>query len=76
MQSEFQRLAERLFSGPGDGRTLGFQVSLGDKPQSVAAVCGEINKALDQVDAGLSRPSRSFDGDLPQFNAADYLSRF
>ena len=60
-RTEQARLVDRLTSDP-DMRRIALHVTPGDAVTSREELCREINRALDQVEAGAARPSTRFEG--------------
>lgn len=48
---EQYRLRERLFGYP-NRRLLNFQITRGDGPATTEEICGELNRAMDEREAG------------------------
>ena len=51
MGPEQERLMQRLFGDP-NRRILNFHISLGTRPATAEEICGEVNKALDEIERG------------------------
>ncbi len=49
MGPEQQRLMDRLFNDP-TRTTRNFHLTPGDKPATAEQICGEVNKAMDEIE--------------------------
>jgi hypothetical protein len=71
MGPEQTRLMDRLFNDP-TYKLRNFHVTRGEKPCTAEEICGEINKALDEVESGRAK-NLDFKDSYRSTNAFDLI---
>lgn len=75
MKSEMEKLKDRLFN-QSDGRSVeNFSVFPGDNPNVTPEdIAREVNRVLDQIEAGQAEVIEDIDGDVQPIEVRDWLA--